>query len=203
MGSGFDYRSTAVRALQRSRVKPDLLGLLHWLRALRHGPSGLHRSLVVATWKPAQRVVVGDAGRDMGSRGMLRRGHIFELEILLYGAAVLFRRHYYLLNLRSLDRWKAIGSSLIMPTPRVVVHALAKTLRSRFHRRFDGREAFSPKVPSGYEIEKNSCDSADGASPANKEAQHLVLLGKIQPSQSAASAISITNSQSWARYCEY
>ena len=40
---------------------------------------------------------------------MLRHGHIFELEILLCGAANLLRRHYYLLHLRGLDRRKAIG----------------------------------------------------------------------------------------------
>ena len=109
MGSRFDYRSAAIDPLRRSRVKPDLLGLLYWLRALRHSPSGLRRSAIVATWKLAQGVLIDDANRHVGPRGVLRSRYILELEILLRGADDLFRRHYHLPHLRGLDRRKAIN----------------------------------------------------------------------------------------------
>lgn len=48
----------------------------------------------------------------MGSRGVLRRGHIFELEILLHGADDFRRRYYHLAHLRGLDRRKAISPRL-------------------------------------------------------------------------------------------
>jgi hypothetical protein len=44
-----------------------------------------------------------------GPRGMLRGGHILELEILLHGPDNLLWRHYHLPHLRGLDRRKAIS----------------------------------------------------------------------------------------------
>jgi len=118
LGSRFDYRSVAIDPLRRSRVKPDLLGLLYWLRALRHSPSGLRRSAIVATWKRAQGVLIDDANRHMGPRGVLRSRYILDLEILLRGADDLFWRHYHLLCLRGMDRWKAVSNA-----PTAIGHA--------------------------------------------------------------------------------
>ena len=63
----------------------------------------------MATRRRAQRVLVGHASRHMGPRGVLRSGHILELEILLHGADNLLRRHYHLPHLRGLDRRKVIN----------------------------------------------------------------------------------------------
>ena len=111
MGSRFDYRGVAVDSLRRSRAKPDLLGLLYWLWALRHSPSDLPRSAIVATRRPAQGVLIDDASRHMGPRSMFRSRYVLELEILFRGADDLFRRHYHLLYLRSMGRWKAVTNA--------------------------------------------------------------------------------------------
>ena len=63
----------------------------------------------MATRRPAQRILVGDAGRYMGPRSVLPRSYILELAILLYGADDLFRRHYHLPDVGGLDRRKAIN----------------------------------------------------------------------------------------------
>ena len=81
-------------------------------------PSGLRRSAIVATRKLAQGVLIGDAGRHMGPRGVLRPRHVLELEILLRGADDLFRHHYHLLCLRGMDRWKAVSNA-----PTAIGHA--------------------------------------------------------------------------------
>ena len=109
MGYRFDYSSVAINTLRRSRIKPNVLGLLYRLRALRHSPAGVHRAAVVATRRPVQRILVGDASRHMGLRGMLRCGHIPELEILLHGADDLLRRRHRLPHIRSLDRRKVLS----------------------------------------------------------------------------------------------
>ena len=111
MGYRFDYRSVAINTLRRSRIKPNVLGLLYRLRALRHSPTGVHRAAVVATRRPVQRILVGDASRHMGPRSMFRSRYVLELEILFRGADDLFRRHYHLLYLRSMGRWKAVTNA--------------------------------------------------------------------------------------------
>ena len=63
----------------------------------------------MATRRPAQRILVGDAGRYMGPRSVLPRSYILELEILLRDTDDLFRRHYDLPHLGGLGRWKAIS----------------------------------------------------------------------------------------------
>ena len=66
----------------------------------------------MATRKLVQGVFIGDATRHMGPRSVLRSRYILELEILLRGADDLFRRHYHLLYLGGMDRWKAVGPRL-------------------------------------------------------------------------------------------
>jgi hypothetical protein len=80
LGSGLAHQSIALDAFRRSGIQSDLLGLLHWIRALRDDPFALCGYRLVANWRFAKGIVVGDVARYLGPGGLLCHRDNFEFQ---------------------------------------------------------------------------------------------------------------------------
>lgn len=90
LGNGLADQPIALDAFQRSGMQSDLLGLLHWIRALRGDPFALCGHGLVANWRFAKGIVVGDVVHYLGPSDLLRHSDVFELPIFLYCAGHIF-----------------------------------------------------------------------------------------------------------------
>ena len=101
LGGGLADQSTALDAFQRSGIQSHLLGLLHWIRAFRDDPFALYGYCLLANWRFAKGIVVGDIVHYLELGDLLRDSHIFELPIFLYCAGRIFWRDCRLSHSRS------------------------------------------------------------------------------------------------------
>jgi hypothetical protein len=105
LGGGLADQSTALDAFQRSGIQSHLLGLLHWIRAFRDDPFALCGYGLVANWRVAKGIIIGDVAHYLGPGDLLRHSDIFELPIFLYCAGHIFWRDCRLPHSRGVACW--------------------------------------------------------------------------------------------------
>jgi hypothetical protein len=105
LSCGLADQSNALDAFQRSGIQSDLLGLLHWIWALRDDPFALCGYGLLANWRFAKGIVGGDVARYLGPGDLLRHRDVFELPIFLYCAGHIFWRDCRLPRSRGVACW--------------------------------------------------------------------------------------------------